>query len=212
MPTIVNLRQDPFERTPSIRGESLNNMAGGYMNDFYAREFWRFVQVQQKVAELAQTAIDYPPMQSPASFNLQAVKASIALHCNGREWMCGASAGLTCAGGALARLVMFMRIAATQSPAAEQLTQEAAHAARRKQEAALAQGIRPTLRSLESLGKAHALILNACPSTASARITDASRALSPGLARSTQSRSLFADFESLQNINWPVMEEQSCTI
>jgi hypothetical protein len=25
MPTIVNIRQDPFERTPSIRGETLNN-------------------------------------------------------------------------------------------------------------------------------------------------------------------------------------------
>ena len=35
MPTIVNIRQDPFERTPSIRGESLNDMGGGYMNDFY---------------------------------------------------------------------------------------------------------------------------------------------------------------------------------
>ena len=34
----------------------------GYMNDFMAREFWRFVMVQQKVAELAQTAIEYPPM------------------------------------------------------------------------------------------------------------------------------------------------------
>jgi hypothetical protein len=77
MPTVVNLRQDPFERTPSMRGESLNNSAGGYMNDFLAREFWRFVQVQQKVGELAQTAIEYPPMQSPASFNLQAVKAKI---------------------------------------------------------------------------------------------------------------------------------------
>jgi arylsulfatase A-like enzyme len=77
MPTIVNLRQDPFERTPSLRGESLNNSGGGYMNDFLAREFWRFVQVQQKVGELAQTAIEYPPMQSPASFNLQAVKAKI---------------------------------------------------------------------------------------------------------------------------------------
>jgi hypothetical protein len=43
--------------TPSIRGETLNDMGGGYMNDFYAREFWRFVLVQQKVAELAQTAI-----------------------------------------------------------------------------------------------------------------------------------------------------------
>jgi arylsulfatase A-like enzyme len=77
MPTIVNLRQDPFERTPSIRGESLNDMGGGYMNDFFAREFWRFVQVQQKVADLAQTAINYPPMQSPASFNLAAVKEKI---------------------------------------------------------------------------------------------------------------------------------------
>jgi arylsulfatase A-like enzyme len=77
MPTIINLRQDPFERTPSIRGENLNNLGGGYMNDFYAREFWRFVQVQQTVAALAATAIDYPPMQAPASFNLEAVKRQI---------------------------------------------------------------------------------------------------------------------------------------
>ena len=77
MPTIVNIRQDPFERTPSIRGESLNNMGGGYMNEFYAREFWRFVLVQQQVAALAQTAIQFPPMQAPASFNLDAVKAQV---------------------------------------------------------------------------------------------------------------------------------------
>ena len=77
MPGIVNLRQDPFERTPSIRSEPLNDMGGGYMNDFYAREFWRFVLVQQKVGELAQTAVDYPPMQAPASFNLEAVKRQV---------------------------------------------------------------------------------------------------------------------------------------
>ncbi len=77
MPTIVNLRQDPFERTPSLRGETLNNLGGGYMNDFMAREFWRFVQVQQVVGDLARTAIDFPPMQAPASFNLQAVKQQI---------------------------------------------------------------------------------------------------------------------------------------
>ena len=70
MPTIVNIRQDPFERTPSIRGESINNMGGGYMNEFYAREFWRFVVVQKTVRKLALTAIEYPPMQAPASFNL----------------------------------------------------------------------------------------------------------------------------------------------
>jgi arylsulfatase A-like enzyme len=77
MPWIVNIRQDPFERTPSIRAESLNDSAGGYVNEFYAREFWRFVNVQQEVAKLAMTAIDYPPMQDPASFNLSAIKAKI---------------------------------------------------------------------------------------------------------------------------------------
>lgn len=44
---------------------------------FYAREFWRFVMVQQKVADLAKTAIEFPPMQDPASFNLESVKRQI---------------------------------------------------------------------------------------------------------------------------------------
>jgi arylsulfatase len=77
MPSIVNLRQDPFERTPSLDTTGTNNQGAGYMNDFFAREFWRFVLVQQRVAELAKTAIDYPPMQDPASFNLEAVKKKI---------------------------------------------------------------------------------------------------------------------------------------
>ena len=77
MPLIYNIRQDPFERTPSINAETLNNLGGGYMNDFYAREFWRFVSVQQAVGELVKTAIDFPPMQAPASFNLEAVKAQV---------------------------------------------------------------------------------------------------------------------------------------
>ena len=77
MPAIVNIRQDPFERTPWIRGETTNTGAGGYMNEFYAREFWRFVMVQQTVSKLAQTAIDYPPMQAPATFNLDAIKREI---------------------------------------------------------------------------------------------------------------------------------------
>ena len=77
MPLIYNIRQDPLERTPSINAETLNNLGGGYMNDFYAREFWRFVSVQQAVGELVKTAIDFPPMQAPASFNLEAVKAQV---------------------------------------------------------------------------------------------------------------------------------------
>ena len=77
MPTIINIRQDPFERTPMIRGETTNNGAFGYGNDFFAREFWRFVVVQKAVSDLAQTAIEFPPMQAPATFNLDAIKRAI---------------------------------------------------------------------------------------------------------------------------------------
>jgi arylsulfatase len=77
MPILTNLRQDPFERLPSLRGESLNTGSPGYMNEFFAREFWRVVLVQQYVEKLALTAVDYPPMQDPASFNLDAVKKKI---------------------------------------------------------------------------------------------------------------------------------------
>jgi arylsulfatase len=77
MPTIINLRQDPFERFVAVQGQTLLTGAPGYMMDFFAREFWRFVMVQDKVAQLGQTAIDYPPMQDPASFNLEEVKKQI---------------------------------------------------------------------------------------------------------------------------------------
>jgi arylsulfatase A-like enzyme len=77
MPGLVNLRQDPFERFPMIAGETALTGAFGYGNEFFAREFWRFVMVQQEVAKLAKTALDYPPMQDPASFNLEAVKKQI---------------------------------------------------------------------------------------------------------------------------------------
>jgi hypothetical protein len=83
--TLLNIRQDPFERTPSVRGETLNNLGGGYMNDFYAREFWRFVSVQQTVAKMAETAIEFPPMQAPATFNLDAIKREIEETIKARE-------------------------------------------------------------------------------------------------------------------------------
>jgi arylsulfatase A-like enzyme len=77
MPLLNNLRQDPFERLSINRGESLSTGSPGYFNDFFAREFWRFVLVQQEVEKLALTAVDYPPMQDLASFNLDAVKKKI---------------------------------------------------------------------------------------------------------------------------------------
>ncbi len=74
MPLITNLRQDPFERFQAM---NIKEGSPAYMNDFIAREFWRFVFVQDKVGELAKTAIEFPPMQKPASFNLEAVKAQV---------------------------------------------------------------------------------------------------------------------------------------
>jgi len=68
-PIVTNLRLDPYERTGIT--QSIN-----YYN-WYAYQFWRGVFVQQKVAELAQTALEFPPMQKGASFNLEAVKAKI---------------------------------------------------------------------------------------------------------------------------------------
>jgi len=68
-PILVNLRLDPFERT-GLTGSI------AYYN-WFAYEFWRFVLVQQVVAEKAQTFIDFPPMQRGASFNMEAVKEQI---------------------------------------------------------------------------------------------------------------------------------------
>ncbi|MGC2640893.1 MAG: arylsulfatase, partial [Pseudolabrys sp.] len=68
-PIVTNLRLDPYERTGMTQSIA-------YFN-WYVYEFWRGVFVQQEVAKLDQTAIDFPPMQKGASFNLEAVKAQI---------------------------------------------------------------------------------------------------------------------------------------
>lgn len=72
-PILTNLRLDPFERTGLPSGDK-GSLA---FYNWFAYEFWRFVNVQREVARLAQTAIDFPPMQKGASFNLEAVKAQI---------------------------------------------------------------------------------------------------------------------------------------
>jgi arylsulfatase len=69
-PILVNLRLDPFERT-GMSG-SLN-----YYH-FFVYQFWRFVLVQEVVGKVAETAIEFPPMQKGASFNMDEVKAQIA--------------------------------------------------------------------------------------------------------------------------------------
>jgi arylsulfatase len=75
MPILTNLRLDPFERA----GWPQNMAATGSLEYFewFKFQFWRFVFVQQQVMKLAETAVEYPPMQKGASFNLEAVKARI---------------------------------------------------------------------------------------------------------------------------------------
>jgi arylsulfatase len=73
-PILTNLRLDPYERTGMFNGK--DNGSINYYN-WFAYEFWRFVVVQDVVGKLAQTAINFPPMQPGASFNLEAVKAQI---------------------------------------------------------------------------------------------------------------------------------------
>ena len=72
----MNLRLDPFERTGMARRRRRQLGSYEYFN-WFLYEFWRFVFVQKEVAKLAETAIEYPPMQRGASFNLDAVKAQI---------------------------------------------------------------------------------------------------------------------------------------
>jgi arylsulfatase len=76
-PSITNLRLDPFERLGYPVNGTLDG-AQGFFNEWFMYQFWRFVFVQEEVAKLAETAIEYPPMQKGASFNLDAVKAKIA--------------------------------------------------------------------------------------------------------------------------------------
>jgi arylsulfatase len=69
LPFLVNLRLDPFERTGL--GQSMEHM------EWYKYEFWRFVFVQEVIAKFAETFIEFPPIQPPASFNLDAVKERV---------------------------------------------------------------------------------------------------------------------------------------
>ncbi|UOA09383.1 arylsulfatase [Methylobacter sp. S3L5C] len=74
-PVLTNLRLDPFERLDFPANGTLNGSQNYFQ--WFQYEFWRFVFVQQQVGKLAMTALEYPPMQKGASFNLDAVKAKI---------------------------------------------------------------------------------------------------------------------------------------
>jgi arylsulfatase len=65
------LRLDPFERMGYQKGQSKFGFRYAVTN------LWRAVYLQQHVAVLAKSAIDYPPLQKSASFNLDAVREKI---------------------------------------------------------------------------------------------------------------------------------------
>jgi arylsulfatase len=77
VPTITNLRLDPFERM-DFPVDMTKQGSLMYMGDFYMYNFWRFVFVQQVVGRELQTFLEFPPMQRGASFNLDAIKAEMA--------------------------------------------------------------------------------------------------------------------------------------
>jgi arylsulfatase len=59
------------------RGSGGSGLDVRRLSEFFGREAWRFVVAQQEVVKLAMTAVEFPPMQDPASFNLDAVKRQI---------------------------------------------------------------------------------------------------------------------------------------
>ena len=63
-PKIFNLRQDPFERA-----DDNSNTYFDWMID----HLWVIYKMQATVAEQIENFVKYPPRQSPASFNLDAV-------------------------------------------------------------------------------------------------------------------------------------------
>jgi arylsulfatase A-like enzyme len=77
VPTIINLRLDPFEKM-AFPEDMTKNGSLMFFGDWYMYQFWRFVFVQQVMGKEIQTFLEFPPMQRGASFNLDALKAEMA--------------------------------------------------------------------------------------------------------------------------------------
>jgi arylsulfatase A-like enzyme len=69
-PILTNLRLDPFERTGI--GSSID-----YYN-WFAFQFWRFAFVQEVAEKFAESFAEFPPLQAPASFNLDSIKEELS--------------------------------------------------------------------------------------------------------------------------------------
>jgi len=74
-PVITNLRLDPFERAGWSDGSTEFGSLNYYA--YFVYEFWRFVDAQQEVGKLAESFIEFPPLQEGASFNLDSIKSKV---------------------------------------------------------------------------------------------------------------------------------------
>ena len=67
-PLLFNLRRDPFERA--------QHNANNY-DDWYLDRIFVVVPLQQLAAKFLMTMKDYPPSQSPGSFNLEKIQKQL---------------------------------------------------------------------------------------------------------------------------------------
>ena len=75
VPLLFNLRRDPFERA--------QHNSNTY-NDWFLDRAFVIVPLQQLAAEFLKSMAEYPPSQTPGSFNLQRVQEQIEAAVGGR--------------------------------------------------------------------------------------------------------------------------------
>ncbi len=75
VPLLFNLRRDPFERA--------QHNSNTY-NDWFLDRVYLLAPMQQLAAKFLQTMKDYPPSQSPGSFNLEKVQKQIEASIGGK--------------------------------------------------------------------------------------------------------------------------------
>jgi len=68
VPKIFNLRTDPYERA---------DITSNTYFDWLLERAWTLVPAQTYVAQMAQSLIEFPPSQSPASFTINQVMATL---------------------------------------------------------------------------------------------------------------------------------------
>jgi arylsulfatase len=75
MPKLTNLRHDPFERM-NWPGKGFAEGSVGYWNSF-KHEMWRFQISAQVIAQNIPSFVEYPPMQTGASFSVGDLKEKV---------------------------------------------------------------------------------------------------------------------------------------